>query len=175
MKIELKSVLSDELLDLGQKRRVLVTLSTTDIRLQQTNSRQPAERLLSLRDISGSSLSRVKNQAANAFLTIHSYAKDKSGKRHRDELLLQFDKYDTYEENSEHAQAWHSQIKVLLNINVGSEEQRKPLLVFVNPQAGAGNAMNIFNKRALTILNEANVPHVLVLTGELPMPQPAFK
>jgi len=35
----------------------------------------------------------------------------------------------------------------------------------VNPKSGAGKASNIFHERALTILSEANVPYVLVLTS----------
>lgn len=166
--MKLESILSEELTDFKQKRRVLSTLSTTDIKLQEFNSRQQltTEKLVKVQDISGSALSKVKNQDTSAYLTIYTYVKSKNGKRQRDELVLQFNKHDTHEKNVEHARLWDKEIKVVLKSVQNVEDHRKPLLIFVNPKSGAGKAKNIFYERSLAILNEANMPHVLVLTGK---------
>ena len=162
--MKLESILRDELLDFKQKKSVVVTLSKTCIKLQYVNSKQ-AETVLSCHDISGSTLSKVKNQDTDAYLTIYAYEKANNGKRKRDELVLQFNKHESYEENFEHAQSWDKEIKVILKTVQNIEDHRKPLLIFVNPKSGAGKAKNIFYERALAILNEANMPHELVLTG----------
>lgn len=41
------------------------------------------------------------------------------------------------------------------------------MMLLVNPQSGKGQALTLYNNHIQRMLNEAGVPHTLVITGEL--------
>lgn len=40
------------------------------------------------------------------------------------------------------------------------------IMLLVNPQSGKGQALALYNNHIQRMLNEAGVPHTLVITGE---------
>ena len=46
------------------------------------------------------------------------------------------------------------------------------LMLMVNPQSGKGQALALYNSQIQRMLNEAGIPHTLVITGELMTPVP---
>ena len=159
-------VLSEELTDFKSKYRMLVQLYTNRIEFHDVQTKtKRTSRVVLIQDISGSALSKIKDNDFKAYLTIYTYVRQKNGKRKREELVMELNEFKTYEENFRRAVHWDTELNILLKTSENALAQ-KPLLIFVNPKSGAGKAKNIFYERALTIFNEAKVPHVLVMTGK---------
>lgn len=157
-------VLSEELTDFKSKYRMLVQLYTNRIEFHDVQTKtKRTSRVVLIQDISGSALSKIKDNDFKAYLTIYTYVRQKNGKRKREELVMELNEFKTYEENFRRAVHWDTELNILLKTSENALAQ-KPLLIFVNPKSGAGKAKNIFYERALTIFNEAKVPHVLVMT-----------
>jgi len=159
-------ILTSQLSEFKAKKRHIARLFKDRLELQPlaqpTRASQPLQ-TISTSDISGVAQSRLDTNrpTTSAYLSVYTYKRTNKDKRKRDELVLEFDALSTYEENSSQVQTWCKEMARLL----GENRSAKPLLVLVNPKSGAGKASNIFHERALTILSEANVPYVLVLTS----------
>jgi len=154
--------LTAQLVEFKTKKRYTVQLFKDRLELYSLSLK--TTQTIFTKEISGVAQSCPNyNQISNsAFLSIYTYKLSKNQKRIRDEIVLEFDSLLRHEDNLNQAQNWCKEITILLS----KIWTVKPLLVFVNPKSGAGKAQNIFHERALTILSEANVPYVLVLTGK---------
>lgn len=55
-----------------------------------------------------------------------------------------------------------------LSVGVSMSELSRPcrMMLLVNPQSGKGQALTLYNNHIQRMLNEAGVPHTLVITGE---------
>lgn len=54
------------------------------------------------------------------------------------------------------------------SVGLSESESSRPrrMMLLVNPQSGKGQALTLYNNHIQRLLNEAGVPHTLVITGE---------
>lgn len=59
-------------------------------------------------------------------------------------------------------------LSLFLSAGVSMNELPRPcrMMLLVNPQSGKGQALTLYNNHIQRMLNEAGVPHTLVITGE---------
>lgn len=51
-------------------------------------------------------------------------------------------------------------------LSVSESPRPRRMMLLVNPQSGKGQALTMYNNCIQRLLNEAGVPHTLVITGE---------
>ena len=139
---------------------------------------------ISLADFCGSHVTEghQKNDQ-KTYLTIYAYVSkkmpnektkkpNKIKKRKRLQLKLSYDKHSTRDENLTHVNHWQNQLAMLSRLQsqanaLGSDSDSflKPFLVLVNPKSGSGKAKTIYSKKIVSVWNESNQQHKLVLTG----------
>lgn len=54
----------------------------------------------------------------------------------------------------------------LAGLSVSELSRPRRMMLLVNPQSGKGQALTMYNNCIQRLLNEAGVPHTLVITGE---------
>ena len=98
------SLLSEILTDFKSKYRMQVHLYNDRIEFHDVQTKvKPTSKIVSIQDISGSALSKVNDNEIKAYLTIYTYIKQKTGKRKREEFVIEFNEFPSYEENFQRA------------------------------------------------------------------------
>lgn len=138
----------------------------------EIDPQQQPTHVIQMNDVAGSMIGKsMKKTDKNAYLTIYSYpkfkktAKSEASRRKRFTVELTSFKFDTYDENLIHVNQWHKRIEsIIKKKEIGSVNNEKPYLIFVNPKSGAGKAKNIYFERIVPVWAEANIPDTLFLT-----------
>uniref|UniRef100_A0A1B0B759 sphingosine kinase n=1 Tax=Glossina palpalis gambiensis TaxID=67801 RepID=A0A1B0B759_9MUSC len=97
----------------------------------------------------------------SAYLYIFAYIrKEKPLKRERVVRILRFRSFLSFEENLKCAERWHNAIKV----NKRASDDRRPLLILLNPKSGSGKGRQLFQNEVAPILKEAEIQYEFIVT-----------
>uniref|UniRef100_A0A1A9WZ90 sphingosine kinase n=1 Tax=Glossina brevipalpis TaxID=37001 RepID=A0A1A9WZ90_9MUSC len=97
----------------------------------------------------------------SAYLYIFAYIrKEKPLKRERVVRILRFRSFLSFEENLKCAERWHNAIKV----NKQLSDDKKPLLILLNPKSGSGKGRQLFQNEVAPILKEAEIQYEFIVT-----------
>ncbi|XP_072319672.1 sphingosine kinase 1-like [Eucyclogobius newberryi] len=164
----------------NRKVRYAVSLTEKELVVQRLSS-SPVQRNkvpLSLKDCVGSRAHRGEDNAdPAAYFTVYFYPLRKrwmsSGtSRQRVEQCFRLAALQDPRYNLEEAEKWARAVmersarqqSVRDGLVVMSEPSRRRIMLLVNPQSGRGQALSLYNTHVQRMLQEARLPHSLVIT-----------
>ncbi|XP_035516555.1 sphingosine kinase 1-like [Morone saxatilis] len=164
----------------NRKVRYAVSLSERELIVQRLTS-TPVGRnklVLSLKDCVGCRSYRAEDVAdPAAYLAVYLYPLRRrwvssGGSRQRAEHCFRLEALQDPRANLEEAEKWARAIRErsarqrYLRDGVLMSELSRPcrMMLLVNPQSGKGQALTLYNNHIQRMLNEAGIPHTLVIT-----------
>ncbi|AWP05877.1 putative sphingosine kinase 1 [Scophthalmus maximus] len=167
----------------NRKVRCAVSLTERDLIVQRLTS-APVGRskaVLSLRDCVGCRAYRPHdNEDRAAHLSAYFYPLKRrrmssGASRQRVEQCFRLAALQDPRANLDEAEKWARAVRErcgrnrLLADGMLTSQFSRPcrMMLLVNPQSGQGQALTLYNNHIQRMLNEAGVPHTLVITGEL--------
>ena len=175
MSKETKLILSDKFYSPKLKDQINVDLNETTLILYNSNVREE----LLLDDLIGSFAEDSFNldHLCGSRLILNSFPRTnpKELKRHKISIELIYNSNKNDQKNSSIVKNWQNQLELLTKHQIYNEIsavgnaliKTKPLLIFVNPNSGAGKANKLFIYQISRVFNQANCKTKVIITGLL--------